>query len=318
VFARRVWFVELGAIADPALVPLAVMDAIGLRDVAGHGPLETIAAFLRTHPALLVLDNCEHLIDACALLADRLLRATPSLRMLATSRELLLIAGERQHRVAPLAGPDPAALPGSNAIADFPAVQLFVARAQAIVPAFRLTPANAPLIARICARLDGIPLALELAAARAHVLTLEQMLKRLDDGICLLVGGSRVAPTRQQTMRAAFDWSDALLTGVERAAFYRLVVFAEAFTLEAVEAVCADADLPPVDVFETLTRLVDKSLVTVTHGDGPALYRLLEPVRQYAMQHLTARGEAAAAQARHAWFFLALAEQAARALRGPD
>ena len=141
-------------------------------------------------------------------------RATPSLRILATSREPLLIAGERQHRVAPLAGPDPAALPGSDAVADFPAVQLFVARAQAIVPTFRLTPANAPLIARICARLDGIPLALELAAARAHVLTLEQMLDRLDDSIRLLVGGSRVAPTRQQTMRAAFDWSDALLTEV--------------------------------------------------------------------------------------------------------
>jgi hypothetical protein len=167
MFSRRAWFVELAPIADPTLVPLAVMNAIGLRDVAGRDPVDTTATFLRAHPALLILDNCEHLIDACASLAEQLLRAAPSLRMLATSREPLLIAGERQHRVATLAVPDPAALPGSNAVADFPAVQLFVARAQAILPTFRLTPANAPLIARICARLDGIPLALELAAARA-------------------------------------------------------------------------------------------------------------------------------------------------------
>jgi non-specific serine/threonine protein kinase len=318
LFSQRAWFVELAPIADPTLVPLAVMNAIGLRDVAGRDPVDTIAAFLRSQPALLILDNCEHLIDACASLAEQLLRAAPSLRILATSREPLLIAGERQHRVATLAVPDPAALPGSNAVADFPAVQLFVIRARAILPAFRLTPANAPLIARICARLDGIPLALELAAARVHVLTLEQMLDRLDDSIRLLVGGSRVAPTRQQTMRAAFAWSDALLTAVERVVFYRLAVFAGAFTLEAVEAVCADADLPSVDVFETLTRLVDKSLVTVTHGDGRAWYRLLEPLRQYAQQHLTARGEAAATEARHVSFYTVLAEQAARALRGSE
>jgi predicted ATPase/DNA-binding CsgD family transcriptional regulator len=318
MFSQRAWFVELAPIADPTLVPLAVMSAIGLRDVAGRNPGDTIAAFLRTQPALLVLDNCEHLIDACASLSEELLRATPSLRMLATSREPLLIAGERQHRVAPLPGPDPAALPRGNAVADFPAVQLFVARTQAILPTFRLTPANAPLVAGICARLDGIPLALELAAARAHVLTLEQMLNRLDDSVRLLVGSSRSGPTRQQTMRAAFDWSDALLTQMERASFYRLAVFAGAFTIEAVEAVCADADLPSADAFETLTRLVDKSLVIVAHGDGRAWYRLLEPLRQYARQHLTARGEAAATEARHASFYTVLAEQAARALRGPE
>lgn len=167
LFSQRVWFVELAPIADPTLLPLVVMSAIGVRDVADNEPLDTIAAFLRTQPALLVLDNSEHLIDACAALADYLLAACPTLRILSTSREPLLIAGERQHRVAPLTGPDPAALPGSDAIAAFPAVQLFVTRVQAMMPAFRLTPANAPLIARICARLDGIPLALELAAARA-------------------------------------------------------------------------------------------------------------------------------------------------------
>lgn len=144
------------------------------------------------------------------------------------------------------------------------------------------------------------------------------MLDRLDDSVRLLVGGSRVAPTRQQTLRAAFDWSDALLTETERALFYRLAVFAGAFTLEAVEAVCADADRPSADAFETLTRLVDKSLVTVTHGDGWAWYRLLEPLRQYAMQHLVTRGERAAVQARHARFSIALAAQSARALRGPE
>ena len=159
-----------------------------------------------------MLDNCEHLIDACAALVDHLLATCPALRILATSREPLQIAGERQYRVTPLATPDPDDLPSVDAIDRSPAVQLFVSRAQAVAPAFALTTENAPLIARICARLDGIPLALELAAARVRVLALAQILARLDDAFHLLVGGSRVAPTRQQTLRATLDWSDALLT----------------------------------------------------------------------------------------------------------
>jgi predicted ATPase/DNA-binding CsgD family transcriptional regulator len=316
-FPRRVWLVELAPIADPALVPGVVVSALGLREEAGISSVEALAAFLAHQPALLILDNCEHLIDACAALADYLLTACPALRLLATSREPLQIAGERQYRVPPLATPDVDNLPGVNALARSPAVQLFVARAGAVAPAFSLTAENALLIARICVRLDGIPLALELAAARVRVLALEQILARLDDAFRLLVGGSRVAPTRQQTLRATLDWSDALLTEPERALFHRLAVFAGEYALEAVEAVCSDDDLPPAEILEVLTRLVDKSLVMVTDSDRSAWYRLLEPARQYALQHLTAHGETEMTRARHAMFFLALAERAAPMLRGP-
>lgn len=317
-FPRRVWFVELASLADPALIPVAVADALGLREAANTEPMESLASFLALQPALLVLDNCEHFVDACATLADHLLATCPALRILATSREPLQIADERQHRVAPLATPDPDDLPALDTINRSPAVQLFVSRAQAVAPTFGLTLENAPLVARICARLDGIPLALELAAARVRVLAPAQILARLDDAFALLVGGSRVAPTRQQTLRAALDWSDALLTTEERALFHRLAVFAGEWTLEAAEAVCADASLPQAAILDTLTRLVDKSLVVVAGGEDAAWYRLLEPVRQYALQHLTAGGEDAVTRERHAASYLALAEEAGTALHGPE
>lgn len=317
-FPQRLWLVELAAIADPALVPIAVADALGLREAAGSSSLDALAAFLAPQPALLVLDNCEHLIDACAALVDHLLAICPTLRILTTSRQPLQIAGERQYRVAPLAVPPPDDAASVDEIGRFPAVQLFVARAQAVAPAFHLTAENAPLVARACARLAGIPLALELAAPWVRVLAPEQILVHLDDSVRLLVGGSRVAPTRQQTLRAALDWSDALLTEAERALFHRLAVFAGEFTLEAVEVVCADDALPITDLLEPLTRLADKSLISVTPGERSAWYRLLEPVRQYALAGLTARGELAMARARHAGFYLALAETAAPALHGPE
>ncbi len=317
-FSGRVWLIELAPIADPALVPIAVADALGLREVAGSSSTEALATFLAPQPALLVLDNCEHVIDACAILADHLLATCPSLRILATSREPLQIAGERQYRVAPLAIPDIDRLPSVDALACSPAVQLFVARAQTILPTFHLTAENALPVARICARLDGIPLALELAAAWVRSLAPAQILARLDDVFRLLVGGSRIAPTRQQTLQAALDWSDTLLTTEERALFDQLAIFAGEFRIEAVEAVCADDGLLVTDVLGALTRLVDKSLVMVADGDQSVWYRLLEPVRQYALQHLSARGETGAIRGRHAMFHLTLAEQAAPALRGPE
>lgn len=316
-FPQRVWLVELAPIADAALVPIAVASALGLREGAGDAVLTALSTFLASRPALLVLDNCEHVVDACASLVDHLLAACPTLRILATSREALQIAGERQYRVSSLALPNPDAAASVDEIGRSPAVQLFLARARAVSPAFALTAENADPIARVCARLDGIPLALELAAARVRVLTVAQILDRLDDTFRLLTGGGRVAPTRQQTLRAALDWSDALLTEPERAAFRRLAVCAGAFPLEAAEAICAEADLAPVDVLEVVTRLVDKSLVVREDEEGGG-YRLLEPVRQYAMQHLIACGEVAAIQARHATFYTALAERAATALHGPE
>ncbi len=316
-FPQRLWLVELAPIADPALVPIAVTSALGLRETAGSSSLAALATFLAPAPALLIFDNCEHLIDACAALADPLLTTCPTLRLLATSRERLQIAGERQYRVSPLALPAPNDVASIDAVGRSPAVQLFVARAQAIAPDFHLTAENAPLVARVCARLDGIPLAIELAAPLVRVLTLDEILAHLDDSVRLLVGGSRVGATRQQTLRAALDWSDALLTAAERALFHRLAVFAGEFTLAAVEAVCA-AEMSTDDLLETLTRLVDKSLVMVDASAAIAWYRLLEPVRQYAQRQLTAHGEAAATRARHAAFYTALAEQAAPALRGPE
>ena len=227
LFSQRVWFVELAPIADPTLVPLAVTERDWLARRCGQGPVDTIAAFLRTQPALLILDNCEHLIDACAALADQLLAACPALRILATSREPLQIPGERQYRVAPLALPDPDhASSVDEIVADSRRCNSSSSGRRRWSRPSPSPPENAPLVARICARLDGIALALELAAARVRVLSLAQILDRLDDAFRLLVGGSRVAPTRQQTLRATLDWSHALLTAPERALFRRLAVFA--------------------------------------------------------------------------------------------
>lgn len=317
-FPNRSWLVEMAPIADPALVPGAVTSTIGLRDAAGSLPIEALSTFLAPQPALLVLDNCEHLIDACAVLADHLLATCPQLRILATSREPLQVMGEQQYRLAPLAVPEMDDLPEVAALVGSPAVQLFVVRAQAVVPDFTLTDENAAAVGGICARLDGIPLALELAAAWVRSLAPAQILARLDDSFQLLVGGSRVAPTRQQTLQAALDWSDALLTEEERTLFHRLAVFAGAFMLDAVETICAGEDIAAADVLVVLTRLVDKSLVQVTHEERRAWYRLLEPVRQYAQHYLSERGETSLMRQRHATNYLALAEEAAPALRGPD
>ncbi len=316
-FNPRIWLVELAPVTDSALVPIAVADALSLRGTEGKTSLDIVTSFLAPQPALLVLDNCEHLIDACAALTDHLLATCPELHIIATSRESFQIAGERQYRVAPLALPDTDRLPDRDTFARSPAVQLFVARAQAVAPAFSLTTENASVIGEICKRLDGIPLAIELAAARTRVLAVQEILDRLEDAFRLLVGGNRAGPTRQQTLRATLDWSDALLTASERAVFRRLGVFAGAFTLAAVEAVCTDEDVPADDLLETLTRLVDKSLVVVDGGEAVTWYRLLEPVRQYALRELQAHGEAESARARYATFALCLAEEAASALRGP-
>ncbi len=318
VFPQRVWLVELAPVTDADLVPIVVATTIGLRDIESTSPLAALSAFLATQPALLVLDNCEHLIDACANLADALLRSCPDLRMITTSRESLLIAGERQYHVPPLETPDPNRLPSVDEISASPAVELFVARARDVSPAFLLTAENASLVARICARLGGIPLALELAAARVGVLGVEQILARLDDSFQLLTGGSRVAPTRHQTLKAALDWSDDLLSETERAVFRQLSVFAGEFQLGTVEAVCSSVDLSSADVLDALAGLANKSLVVAVSGDRDAWYHLLEPVRQYAAGHLEKSGEAAEARARHAHAYVAMAERAARELRGPN
>ncbi|HEX5504168.1 MAG TPA: BTAD domain-containing putative transcriptional regulator [Thermomicrobiales bacterium] len=335
-FLGGVWLVELAGLRDPAAVPLAVATALGIPEEPGRARAAGLAAALRDRAALLVLDNCEHLVAACAELAVALLGACPALRLLATSREALRVPGERAWRVPSL--PVPAAAAAPAALAASAAARLFADRVRWHHPDFAVDEANAVAVAAICRRLDGLPLALELAAARAAVLTPEQLAARLDDALGVLAGGSRTAPPRQRTLRATLDWSHALLDERERALLRRLAVFAGGWTLAAAEAVCAEVRNEKVEVRNTLpagdfsfltshfsfpdvlgllAQLVDKSLVQVDVGGAEGRYRLLEPVRQYAAERLAAGGEAEAVAARHAAHYLALAEAAAPALTGP-
>ncbi|MCC7371963.1 MAG: XRE family transcriptional regulator [Chloroflexi bacterium] len=333
LFADGVWLVELGPIADPSLVSVEVAAALGVREALGTRLLDALRGVLRRKRLLLLLDNCEHLIDACATLAERLLTACPSLVMLATSREPLRVAGERRWRVEPLQTPERSAPP--DVLADYPSVRLFVERARAAEPGFALTPENAVAVTSICRRLDGIPLAIELAAARVGVLAVEQLDARLDDCFRLLVGGARAGPARQRTMRATLDWSYDLLEPSDQVVFGRLAVFAGGCDLEAAEAVVRgdvsrtvasptaheaprpEYGSPPFDTLATLGRLVDKSLVVVERLPATTRYRLLEPIRQYAGELVAHRDDGETVRARHANWYLALAERAAPALRGP-
>ena len=315
-FPDGVWLIELAAMRQPSLVPQAIASALGITERAGAPLVETLSAALRTRRLLLVLDNCEHQVDACAQVAGVLLGACPRLHILATSREPLHIPGEVIWRVSSLSVPDPERLAPPDELGAYEAVRLFVDRAKAVVPSFALTAANAPAVARICYRLDGIPLALELAAARLAVLPVEGIAARLGDLFRLLTGGSRTALSRQQTLKALLDWSHDLLSTQERLALRRLAVFAGGFDLEAAEAVLVDDTSPTADVFEVLNGLVDKSLLQVeTQGDS-ARYRLLEPVRQYAALHLGTSGEGVSTSNRHREWYTRLTEQADAALWG--
>jgi predicted ATPase/DNA-binding SARP family transcriptional activator/tetratricopeptide (TPR) repeat protein len=315
-FPDGVWLVELAGTARaeadmPADLVLAVLD---IRDDSAMDPAEHLADALRTSRMLLILDNCEHLIDQAARLTARLLRAAPELRVLITSREPLMLAGEVVWAVPPLELPDPACSePG--ALAESGAAQLFVRRAAESVPGFRLDDANAGAVAALCRRLDGIPLALELAATRVRALGVHELLDRLDDRFRLLVTGHRDAPPRQQTLWAVIDWSWELLTGPERLVLRRLAVAADGCALDAAETICAEQDL---DVTGLVSRLTDRSLVMVTDGPDGRRYRLLETVAAYGLQRLHQAGEALQIRERHRRYYADLAERAGPQLRGQD
>ncbi len=319
-YPAGVWLVELVALVDPARVAPTIAETLGVREVPPAPILTVLLANLRPKRLLLVLDNCEHLIGACAGAVDTLLRSCPDLRVLATSREPLGVPGEVCWRVPSLAMPDPSDHLAARAIERFDAVRLFVERARAARPGFALTDANAEPVARICQHLDGIPLAIELAAARLNVFTVAQIADRLNDRFRLLTGGSRTAPARQRTLRATIDWSHDLLSEGERAAFRRMAVFAGSFDLEAVEGVCAEIDDPAAgpEVFTLLVQLVEKSLVIVEDRGESARYRLLETIRAYATERLEERGEAAELRRRHAAYYLALAERTDLQNWGPN
>jgi predicted ATPase/DNA-binding SARP family transcriptional activator len=307
-FPAGIAWVEFAGVSDPDLVPRQVGASLGIREEGGVSATQALIEAVRDRSLLLVLDNCEHLADACAVLADALLRSCPGLKLLATSREALGVASERAWLVSSLSFPDPDDESGLEQLVGFEAVQLFIARAQDVLPSFRLTRANGECVARICHRLDGIPLAIELAAARVKVLTPEQIIERLDDAFALLTSSRRTALPRHRTLRATIDWSYDLLSPPERLLLGRLSVFTGGFTLEAAENVCSHDGLQSCEVLDLLARLVDRSLVMMRERDGAARYHLLETVRQYALVQLDAAGEAEAMQHRHAHCFLAFAE----------
>jgi predicted ATPase len=302
-----VFLVELAALADGDLIVEEVAEALGLRLATRQAPVDSLVAQLRNRELLIVLDNCEHLIDACAGTVTELLQGCPEVSILATSREPLRVAGEVSWLTPSLAVPDPEHIGSAESMAGVASLQLFVMRAAAAAPGFALTDDNAAQVAEICYRLDGMPLALELAAACVPVLSPQQIAARLGDALTLLSRGRRATITRQQTLAATLTWSHDLLADEERVLFRRLAVFAGSFTLEAVEGVCAD-DLGPARALGALGRLVDTSLVLAeSHGDTTR-YRLLETVRQYATERLRVAGEESTFRTRHCDWYVEFAE----------
>jgi predicted ATPase/class 3 adenylate cyclase len=314
-----VWLVELAPLIDPARVPQVLAGVLGLKEERGRSLTETLLHWVRERTLLIVLDNCEHVLHACAELAKRLLQAGAGVRLLASSRDTLKIAGETVYPVPALSVPAADELDGHAAPARLlrhEAVQLFVERAHAVQPAFALEAGNAAAVAAICRTLDGIPLALELAAARVRALSVQALARRLADRFALLKTDDQTVLPRQRTLRALIDWSHDLLSEPERLLFARLAVFAGGWTLEAAEAVAAGDGLPEAEVLDQLGRLVEKSLVGL--APGGERYLMLDTVRAYAAEKLAAGGDAAAARRRHVEHFLRFAEVSPQKLSGPE
>ncbi len=318
-YADGVWFVELAPLSQEELVPKAVAEALDVPERPGGVLIDALADFLRDREMLLLMDNCEHLVEAAARLVDSLLEACPRLRVLATSREALGVEGELRWLVSPLSVPGSADAPHPEELVAYESVRLFAQRARGRDPSFALGSRNAGPVAGICRTLEGVPLAIELAAARVGTLSLEHISLRLEGSLELLTGGARTAAGRQRTLRGALDWSHELLSEEERRVFGRLSAFAGGWTLESSEYVASGDGLQRGEVLDLLSALVEKSLVVAAPSEEEGLrYRLLEPVRQYASEKLEESDEARATRYRHASFFLALVEEADPALEGPE
>ena len=316
MFRGSVFFVSLAPISDPTLVTPTIAEALGIRDGAGLTPADRLVETLQGRPVLLVLDNFEQVVEAAGQVAD-LLASCPQLKVLVTSREVLRVRAEHEFAVPPLALPDPAHLPALAALARFSSVALFVERVQAVKPEFRLTTANAGEVALICVHLDGLPLAIELAAARMKLLSPQALLARMGQLLTLLTGGARDVPSRQQTLRNTISWSYNLLSVEEQRVFRRLSVFLGGCTMQAAEAVCAGSG----DAMDNITSLIDKSLlrsIPQPAGDNeePRLV-MLDTIREYGQELLATSGEATDARQAHADYFLLLVEAAVPALDGP-
>jgi non-specific serine/threonine protein kinase len=320
--------VELAALTDPALVPQTVATALGIREAPNEPMTTTLVTTLKAKQMLLVLDNCEHLLDASANLVDVLLKSCPKLRVLASSREALGIGGESAYRVPSLTVPPPplssplekggARGVTPHSLSEYESVRLFIERAVAANTAFAVTSKNALSLASVCHHLDGIPLAIELAAARVRAMPVDEIEARLDSRFRLLTGGSRTAQPRQQTLKALIDWSYDLLNEPERSLLGRLSVFSGGWRLEAAEAVCSGKGIEEWEILDLLTSLVDKSLVVYEEREAEARYRMLETVRQYARDRLVESGESDVVRERHRDYFLALSEEAESKLSGPE
>jgi predicted ATPase/class 3 adenylate cyclase len=323
-FRDGVWLVELALIEEPERVVEAIAAAVGVREDSDNPLRGTLVNFLRGKDILLLLDNCEHLLVSLLEIAAELLRSSPRLKILGTSRHSLGISGETTFFVPPLQildvrledfrGPDFA-----RQLSQYEAVKLFVARAVAVNPDFAITQANAPAVAQICSRLDGVPLAIELAAARVKLLSVDQIAERLSDRFRLLRGGQRDGLPHQQSLEALIDWSYDLLSEKERLAFRRMGAFGGGRTLEALEFVCSGVGIDESEVLDLLEQLVDKSMISVERdASGNTRYTMIESVWQYSREKLKASGEAPAVRDRHLNYFLAFAEEAAPHLEGPD
>jgi non-specific serine/threonine protein kinase len=317
-FSDGVWFVDLSPTTDASLLPTLILTAIGGREPSDQTPLESLLQRVFGRNLLLILDNCEHLVEACAEMSDALLDASPGLHVLATSREALRVPGEVAFRVPSLETPETGKSVDPQDLLDYASVRLFCDRVSQVDLDFSLTAETTAAVAHICRRLDGIPLALELAAARGAALSVQDIDARLEDFFHLLTGGSRTALERHRTLRAAIDWSHELLSPMEQILFRRLSGFSGGWTLEAAEKVCEGEPLLGSSILDTLMRLVDQSLVNVRVEDGRTWYRFLETVRVYAAERLQASGEAGLVQARYRDWCLDLAERAGAGLEGPD
>ncbi len=315
-FSDGAWFVEFAAVADPSLVPQTVASALGVKEERGKSITHTLTEYLQQRRLLLVLDNCEHVLDACASVADTILRQCPGATIMTTSREALRVAGERSYRVPSLSLPDREQVQSPQSLSAYESVRLFIDRALLVRADFEVTNRNAPALASVCCRLDGIPLAIELAAARVRTLSVDEIDGKLDQRFRLLIGGSRTAMPRQQTLRSLIDWSYDLLHEPEKRLLQSLSAFAGGWTLQAAASVCAGNGIADGDVLDLLTSLADKSLVTAEQNDGHSRYTLLETVRQYARDKLLESGGSNAIRERHLDFFLALAEEAETYLTG--
>ncbi|WP_309715233.1 tetratricopeptide repeat protein [Armatimonas sp.] len=317
-FREGVFFIELAPLTDNSQVVQTVADTLALREEAQTPLLTTVLSYLREKQILLLLDNCEHVVDACAWLCQQLIVSCPGVRVLASSREPLRIPGEVVYPVPSLTIPDPTRDTTPERLLSFETVRLFLERATQVQPAFAVTSANAPTLASVCHRLDGIPLAIELAAARVRSLSIEDINGKLDQRFRLLTGGSRTALPRQQTLRSLIDWSYDLLTDTEKVLLARLSVFSGGWALESAESVGSGDPLEDWEVLDLLTSLVDKSLVMAESKEEATRYRLLETVRQYARERLETSGEADAVHTRHQDYFVRLSEEAGPLLMSPE